>query len=334
MQRKRKGRLAMNGPPKFHPQVRAMMEREKGSSIGSITNYAPAEYRRIVKATPNRTKRAPEEVGKFEETSFPGPSGDLPLRVYWPKGAKGKEKLPVLVYYHGGGFVAGSAEEMDPTCRRLANRARHLVVSVGYRLAPEDKFPAAPEDCFAALVWTQKNASSLGGDPSRIAVAGSSAGGNLAAVVAILAREREGPKISRQVLVYPVTDLTRSLRKFSKSGFGPTDLEMKYCYRHYLTAPDDAKDPRASPLLGDLHGLPPAIVVTAEYDTLTEQVDDYAAKLREGGVKVRSRQFPGMMHGFFMEPDDLDTAEEAIDWVASELTKPKVPASRPRRTGL
>ncbi len=322
----------MNGPPRFHPQVRAVMEREKESGARSITNFTPAEYRRMVRATLDRTKRVPEEVGRVEETTFPGPSGDLPLRIYWPEGSKAKDKLPVLVYYHGGGFVAGSIEEMDPTCRRLANMAGHIVVSVGYRLAPEDKFPAAPEDCFAALVWTQKNASSLGGDPSRISVAGSSAGGNLAAVVAILARERDGPKIYRQVLVYPVTDLTRSLRKFSKSGFGPTDFEMKDYYRHYLKAPEQAKDPHASPIMGDLRGLAPAIVVTAEHDTLTEQVDDYAARLREAGVGVRSRGFPGMIHGFFMMPDDFDTAKEAIDWVASELAKPRKPASRPRRT--
>jgi acetyl esterase len=278
--------------------------------------------RRLGENELERSPRSLEPVARVEDRSISGPGGKLGLRVYWPKeGRRGgsRKMLPLLVYIHGGGFVAGSVEDMDGACRRLANRAGFIVLSVRYRLAPEDRFPAAAEDCYAALRWAHENAGSLGGDASRLVVAGSSAGGNLAAVACLIARERGGPKIARQVLVYPVTDVTRSLRKFAKSGFGPTDFEMKWFYRHYLNRPEDATNPLVSPLLADLHGLPPATLVTAQYDTLTEQAEDYADKLEEAGVRVRRREFEGMIHGFFGLVGSLDSSGQAIDWVAADL---------------
>ena len=333
MTREKRERDGLTAPPSFHPQVREMMRREKESGLGSVTNYEPAEFRRLAEMELRRSDRPLEPVARTEEVGIPGPGGRVGARVYWPgeRGHRGG-KLPLLVYIHGGGFVAGSVEDMDAACRRLANKAGFIVISVDYRLAPEHKFPAAAEDCYAALLWAQEKAASLGGDGSTLAVAGSSAGGNLAAVVSQMARDRGGPRIARQVLVYPVTDVTRSLRKYAKSGFGPTDFEMRWYYRHYLSSPREATDPMASPLLADLRGLPAATIVTAEYDTLSEQVEDYAAKLAEAGVEVRKKEFAGMVHGFFGLVGTLDSAAEAIDWVAIDLRSLRSRASRSGRT--
>jgi acetyl esterase len=301
-----------------------MLQKEKAAGVRSITNNEPAEARRLAEIELARSKRVREPVGKVEDRTIAGPGGKLGVRVYWPKAGGDRvsmKRLPVFVYFHGGGFVAGSVEDMDAACRRLTNRSGYIVISVDYRLAPEGKFPAAVEDCYAAVCWAKENAGALGADASSLVVGGSSAGGNLAAVVCALSRDRRGPKIVRQVLVYPVTDVTRSLRKYSKCGFGPTEVDMKWCYRHYLNTPEDAKNPLASPLLGDVHGVPPATVVMAEYDTLNEQIDDHLAKLKEAGVKVTRKEFAGMTHGFIGSVDSLDSAGEAIAWVAADLKK-------------
>jgi acetyl esterase len=259
------------------------------------------------------------EVASVEDLSIEGPGGPLPLRVYRPSKAPG---LPVLVYFHGGGWALCSVETHDPTCRQLANGAGCVVVSVDYRLAPEHPFPAAPEDCYAALEWVADQARAFGGDASRLAVGGDSAGGNLAAVVAQMARDRSGPALRHQLLVYPVTDHafdTPSYRENANAPILTTDA-MRFFWSRYLAREDDGRHPYASPLRAeDLAGLPPAHLITAEYDPLRDEGEAYAARLEAAGVPVRASRYDGMVHGFFGFTEMIDRAREAVAEAASEL---------------
>jgi acetyl esterase/lipase len=216
--------------------------------------------------------------------------------------------------------VVCDLETHDVICRAIARRSGAVVVSVDYRLAPEHKFPAAVDDCYAATLWVAKNASLLGIDPRRIAVGGDSAGGNLATVVARRSRHESGPPIALQVLVYPVTDLssfdTASYREFA-DGYGLTASEMQWFRAQYLSRPDDAYSPHASPLLApDLHGLPPALIITAECDPLRDEGEAYARRLEVSGVPVRCTRYPGMVHPFFSWVGGVPEALQAIGEVA------------------
>jgi acetyl esterase len=202
---------------------------------------------------------------------------------------------------------------------------------VDYRLSPEHKFPAALEDCYAAVSWASSIAEELRGDAGRVVVSGDSAGGNLAAAVCLMARARGGPKIALQLLVYPLVDLTRSMRNYAGKDYGPTPVEYDWFVRNYLENSEDTRNALASPLLGDLAGLPPAAVVTAQYDTLTEQADEYCLKLRKAGVKVTKKEFKGMTHGFWALPGYFDSGGEAIEWGGGHVTKLKRP-SRARKS--
>ncbi|MBN1532007.1 MAG: alpha/beta hydrolase, partial [Spirochaetes bacterium] len=218
---------------------------------------------------------------------IPVPGGTIPVRIYLPRRGT---PLPVVVYYHGGGWFMGNIDTHDGICRLLAQRSEAAVVSVGYRLAPEYTFPAAAEDAYAGLLWAQAHAATFGGDGSRMAVMGDSAGGNLAAAVALMARDRKGPTLSYQVLVYPVTDAastdTGSYRAFA-SGYYLTKKYMEKFIALYLPDPKDRRDPRVSPLMAeDLSGLPPATVFTAEFDILRDEGEAYAGRLEAAGVTV------------------------------------------------
>jgi acetyl esterase len=239
-----------------------------------------------------------EHVGTVSDRTVPGPSGPVPVRVY---AATANDSLPVLVYFHGGGWVIGDLDSYDATCRALTNAAGCVLVSVDYRLAPEHKFPAAAEDCFAALTWVRANAAALGGDARRVAVGGDSAGGNLAAVVAQMSRDRGEPPVALQLLIYPVTDRnfeTASYRD-NADGYLLTRDAMIWFWNHYLRKDADANSPLASPLkAANLRGLPPAFVLTAEFDPLRDEGEAYAARLREAGVPVTLKRYDGMIHGF------------------------------------
>ncbi len=242
----------------------------------------------------------------------------VPARLYRPRSGT----LPLLVYFHGGGWVVGSVAISDPFCRALANASGCAVVSVEYRLAPEDRYPAAADDAYAATRWCADHASDLGIDASRIAVGGSSAGGNLAAVVALMARERGAPKLAFQLLHVPVTDHdfdTPSYRA-NGSGFGLTRSGMRWFWDNYAPDPKLRNEPYASPLRAkDLSSLPPAHVVTAECDVLRDEGKAYATRLREAGVRTTYVEYPGMVHGFTGMATTIPMGRTAIDDMGAAL---------------
>ncbi len=260
-----------------------------------------------------------EPVARVENRTLPGPRGEIPVRVYTPEG---RAPFPVLVYFHGGGWVIGNLETHDGLCRHLANAAHCVVVSVDYRLAPEHPFPASGEDAYAATRWVAGNAAALGGDAKRIAVGGDSAGGNLSAVVSLMARDRGGPPIVFQLLVYPATDLPSANMSYRENGEGYflTAKSMRWFFAHYCGANPDASDPYLCPLRAkNLGGLPPALVVTAEFDPLRDEGEAYAARLREAGVRTKLTRYPGMIHGFFGMGPLLTQARAATREAADAL---------------
>ena len=253
-----------------------------------------------------------EPVARVEDRTLPGPAGGIPVRVYRPEAAG---TPPALVYFHGGGWVMCNLDTHDGSVRKLANASGCLVVSVDYRLAPEHPFPAALEDCYAATRWVAAHARSLGARPGPLAVAGDSAGGNLAAAVALLARERGGPELALQLLVYPITDcdLDRPSYRENGEGFLLTRDATAWFWEQYVPDAAARRNPLAAPMAAeDLSGLPPACVITAEYDPLRDEAEAYAARLREAGVPVTCTRYPGMIHGFLAYADFVDGGRRAV----------------------
>ncbi|TGD72130.1 alpha/beta hydrolase [Mangrovimicrobium sediminis] len=243
-----------------------------------------------------------EQVSKVRDVVMPGEEADVQARVYWPRGRHDNQPLPVIVYYHGGGFVVGSVDIFDPLTRALANAAKAIVISVEYRLAPISPWPAAVNDAYTALLWAEENALSLGGDPRKLVVAGDSAGGNLAAVTALKARDEGGPALAAQILYYPATDLTAtdypSIDKYSE-GYGLSTGAREGFHRAYVPDVPNLRDAYISPLYApDLRGLPPALILTAGFDPLTGAAQAYTARLREAGVAVTEQNYADTIHGF------------------------------------
>lgn len=262
------------------------------------------------------------EVASIVNRDMQGPAGSLPLRLYTPKGTG---PFPLLVFFHGSGFVVCSLDTHDAMCRNLCNGAGCVVISVDYRLAPEHKFPAAPDDCLAATRWAAMNAGALNADPSRIIVAGDSAGGNLAAVTALRVRDEGGPALAGQLLIYPVTDYhtpgTASYQE-NAEGYGLTRKGMEWFWDHYLSNSADAAHPHASPLrANNLGGLPPALVVTAEYDPLRDEGEIYGNKLQQSGVPAEVTRWAGVNHGFFFFVGIVDKSAAAMDQACTWLRK-------------
>lgn len=264
------------------------------------------------------------EVGRVADRVIRGPDGnDLPLRIFWPRRAGEGDRPPgVVVFFHGGGWVIGSIETHEPQVRSMVNRTGLVYVSVEYRLAPEHPFPAAAEDCYEATCWVAANAAELGVDPTRLAVAGDSAGGNLAAVTAQLARDRGGPSIAFQLLVYPCCDMAPGeWPSMEENADGPllTRAIMEWFYDHYTTEADRS-DPRASPVrAASLADLPPGLILTAEYDVLRDEAEAYGAALAAAGCDVTCRRYDGMFHGFFGFDAQMDVAAQAQQEAAAEL---------------
>jgi acetyl esterase len=254
------------------------------------------------------------------EVAIAGPGGDLPLRVYRPEG---DGPLPTTVFYHGGGFVLGTLDSADDLCRSIAERTGSLVVSADYRRAPEEPFPAAVEDAVAALQWAGDHADGFGGDPESLSVAGTSAGGCLAAATALWARER-GPALDCQALLYPMLDHALSGDSYREHGDRPllSTADVRWFWEQYLRSPVDEHNPLAAPAMaGDLSGLPPAVVVTAGHDVLRDEGRAYADRLADAGVPVERHHYPAMTHGFLSLTDDVDAADDAMDAVAAAIQR-------------
>ncbi len=282
---------------------------------------APAEARQFSRNARAVLAPEPPEMGAVRDIKI-GEGGAIPARLYRPLGSAPNAALPALIYFHGGGWVIGDLDTHDVVCRQIANGSGGAVVSVDYRLAPEHKFPAAVEDAIAATAWIAAHGATLGIDTARLAVGGDSAGGNLAAVVALDARDRNGPKLFQQTLIYPATESTMSHPSHERfaEGLLLTRPTMKWFLGHYLRGAEDLADWRVSPLRAtSLADLPPALVLTAGYDPLCDEGEDYAARLAAAGVPVTRVRVEGMIHGFLTMGKLIPAANEAVAMIAAAL---------------
>jgi acetyl esterase len=294
------------------PQAKALLDQIRAMGAPELHTLSVADARQAL-VNLAAMQGPPQPIARVEDRTIPAPAGAIPVRIYTPE-ARGP--LPLLVYFHGGGWVLGSLDTTDGICRALANGAGCVVVSVDYRLAPEHRFPAAADDALHATQWAAAYATSIGGDPKRIAIAGDSAGGNLTAVVAQMARDRGKPALAFQLLIYPVTDANFETRSYRDNGtdYLLTRDAMQWFWNHYVPTPADRTNPYAAPLrASSLAGLPPALVITAEFDPLRDEGEAYAACMRDAGVPVTLTRYHGMVHGFFGMAAVLDQARRAID---------------------
>lgn len=304
------------------PQARALLDAIARSGIAPTHELSIAEARRAYRDRRAITQPPPPEVSAVRGFLGAGPRGPIPMRSYRPRQARADETLPALVYYHGGGWSIGDLDTHDTLCRELANGSGCAVVSVDYRLGPEHRFPAAVDDSLAAARWVSRNAPALGIDAARLAVGGDSAGGNLAAVVAIAARDAGDLPLAFQLLVYPATDMRRIAPSHERnaSGYLLTRETVAYYHDHYIVDPTDDLDWRASPLLReDLGGLPPALVLTAGYDPLRDEGLQYAQRLSEAGNRATYVCFERQIHGFILMGKAIDEASTAVTLCAASL---------------
>jgi acetyl esterase len=302
------------------PEIRALLDQQGASGRPPLHRQSVDQARAFHVQDAAALNGPPVAVAAVADRVVPGPAGALPVRVYTPEG---DPPFPIVVFFHGGGWVVGTLDTYEPLCRALAAAVPAVVVSVGYRLAPEHRWPAAVEDAYAATLWASRNAAGLGGAQHRLAVAGDSAGGNLAAVVALGARDRGGPAVAFQLLVYPVLDVageTASWREHAE-GFYLTAAGMRWYWDHYLGGADGAA-PDASPLRAAfLGGLPPALVILAEHDVLRDEGEAYAARLRDAGVAATASRCAGVVHGFFRWRAVTGAADAALQEAATALRK-------------
>ena len=302
------------------PLAAGLLEQMAATGMPPLNEMSPADAR-LASAGFVALAGEPEPVGAVIDRTIPGPAGEIPARIYAPLGAAASP-LPCLVYYHGGGWVLGDIAGVDTVLRAVANRAGCTVISIEYRLAPEHKFPAPLDDCYAALEWVAANAPMLGVDPGRLAVGGDSSGGNLAAAVALRARDHQGPVLRHQTLIYPVTNHDYGTESYAVNGDGYllTREMMQWFWSQYLPTAEEGRNPWASPLAaGDLAGLPSAFVATAEFDPLRDEGEAYAARLAAAGVKVRQKRYEGQIHAFWQMVGVFPAALEAATDAAAEL---------------
>ena len=267
-----------------------------------------------------RPEGQPEPVAQVREVVIPGPAGDIPARSYQP--TDDPSDIPTVVYLHGGGWVSGDLDSHDALCRALCNRTGMSVLSAHYRLAPEAKYPAAAEDAYAAVAWINSIYDQQGGRSHRIAVAGDSAGANLAAVVSQMARDRGGPQIDAQILIYPVTNFNFETESYKQNGvdFGLSEAVMRSCWDLYLNDDSEGVQPYASPLqAANLSNLPRALTITAEYDPLRDEGEAYACALSAAGVQSSCTRYDGVIHGFVSAFEAVPEGSQAINQIATEL---------------
>jgi acetyl esterase len=302
----------------IHPKAEYLLKKMAEMGMKPLSGMSPEEARQMIVSS-MREAGPPRPVASVADRMIPGPAGDLMIRVYSPHG---RGPFPLLIFFHGGGFVLGDINTHDPICRELCDGAGCVVMSVEYRLAPENKFPAATDDALAATRWAAEHASYMDAYSERMAVAGDSAGGTLSAVTALRIRDQGGPYICGQLLIYPATDFykpgTPSLRE--NSGYFITIEDMEWFMGHYLNDESEADNPYAFPMRAeDLSNLPPALVITGECDPLRDEGEMYAARLKSAGVPVTLTRYEGMIHGFLNFVGVLDQSREAISEACSWL---------------
>jgi acetyl esterase len=305
----------------LHPHFEALRRELIAIGTPPLRRLTPAQARRRELDELRAAPGPPEPVAEVIDASISGPGGELPLRIFR---SRPNRPQPVLVWFFGGGWVSGSLETAEVVCRRLANATPCAVVAVDYRLAPEHPFPAAVEDCYAATRWLSEHGADSGLDPRRLALGGASAGGNLAAGTALLARDRGGPSLALQLLVYPLllhdAD-TASMREIVDPVLFDRE-DVAWCWAHYVRNREDGTNPLASPLRARLlDGLPPALVITAEFDPLRDEGELYAQRLRAAGVPAELVRFDGMAHGFFSKGNVLAEARRAQDLAVGALQR-------------
>jgi acetyl esterase len=307
------------------PDIKQMLDLLASFNAPPMSQGDPETARRNFRflAVESRQPQHVVPVAAVEDLKIDGPAGPMAVRVYRPEG---EASHPTVAFFHGGGFVIGDIDTHDNQCRWLCRETGAVVASFDYRLAPEAAGPAAVEDCLAGTRWAAENIDRLGGDATRLAVAGDSAGGNLAAVVAQQLRDQGGPPLAAQLLIYPATDLvndqgeTYRSRLDNAEGYFLTVDDMLWFSGHYV-GDADPTHPRLSPLRGSADGLPPAVVATAEFDPLRDEGDAYAEALRAAGVRVTARCYPGMIHGFFDLPGLSKGAEAAVRQVCADFAE-------------
>ncbi len=308
--------------PALHPDAERLLELVRASGRPPFEALSPAEARAAYLAGRPVLQPTPDEVAETRDLAIPGPGGPLPLRLYRGLGTSEAETLPALVYLHGGGWVIGDLESHDGVCRRLANLAACRVIAVDYRLAPEHRFPAAVDDAAAAMAWVAGNAAALGVDPRRIAVGGDSAGGNLAAVLAIMGRDGTAPAAMFQLLLYPAVDLATESGSYARvtKGVPLTAASMRYFIGHYAPDPAQRLDWRASPLRADrLAGTPPALVLTVAHDPLADEGRAYAGRLEAEGVRVTALHLADQIHGILTMGRVIGLADAVLQYAAAAL---------------
>jgi acetyl esterase len=308
-------------PVTLDPSAAAVIAAFRAANRPAYETMSPDEARATSRAGRAVVQPDPPDMAAVEQTVIHSPAAKIPIRIYRPLTLAGSS-APVLVFFHGGGWVIGDLDSHDVVCRSLATEGRLIVVAVDYRLAPEHKFPAAVEDALAATAWVAENAAALGADPSHLYVGGDSAGGNLATVVAIHARDHGGPKIAGQALIYPVTDLSMAhpSHRDPETSVLLTHSMMRWFRDHYLADAADIDDWRASPhRVKNLAGLPPALVITAGADPLHDEGEEFSQRLRTAGVAVTDLSYGGQFHGFITMGRVLPEAGKLIGEIADWL---------------
>ena len=316
--RERQNQAATKSEPQtpVDPQVKAVLDKMAAAGIAHPTSVE--DVRKAYLFYP-KLSGTPEHVFRVEDRMIPGLGGNIPARIYTPNSTSG---LPILVFFHGGGFVAGSLDTHDSPLRSVTNRCDCIVVSVAYRLAPENKYPASTEDAYAATKWVAEHSADIGGDPHRIAVGGDGSGGNLAAVVTLMARERATPHLTFQLLIYPMLDATIMRPSWWTESNAPTvSRETKNeILGMYLPITGNLRDPFVSPIFAEnLKNLPPALVITDEDDPMRDEGEEYADHLTQDGVVAKVSRYPKMIHGFFLMAGELDSGKKCIEEAASAL---------------
>ncbi len=308
--------------PALHPDAAQLLDLMRLAGRPAFETMSPNEARMVYAASRTVLQPEPDAVAEVRDLTIPGPAGPLPLRLYRGRATSESAALPALLYLHGGGWVVGDLDSHDGVCRRLANLAACRVVAVDYRLAPEHRFPAAIDDAAAALAWVARNAAELGVDPARIAVGGDSAGGNLAAVLAIMGRDGAAPASVFQMLLYPAVDLTMASGSYARvtEGLPLTAASMRYFIDHYAPDAGQRLDWRASPMRAErLAGTPPAMVLTVAHDPLADEGRAYADRLEAEGVRVAALHLSDQIHGMMTMGRVIGPADPVLHYAAAML---------------